>query len=486
MATDYATATATQLLGQLRRGTLSSTDLLEQLLARTHHYNPRINAVVTLDEERARLAAQRMDERAHSRHHVGVLHGLPMTVKDTMETAGVRTTAGVPALCEHVPEHNATAVQRLEDAGAVIFGKTNTPAWAADLQTTNDIFGTTTNPWHAEHTCGGSSGGAAASVAMGFTPLELGSDIGGSLRNPAHYCGVYSHKPSWGIVPDRGHVPGPPGTRAPTDLAVLGPVARSAEDLALALEVLAGPGDNDRTGWQLALPGARHDRLQDYRVAVYLDDACAPVDAQVGDVLSNAMDRLAAHGAGIVQQAPPVAMPEALDVYLRLLYAVTGGGMPQKVRESLRQVAAAADADDQSWPTRMARYSVLDHADWLVASELRYRYREQWRVFFGDFDVLLAPVTGVTAPRHNHDPDVMRRQITVNGRQRNYWEQLAWVGPLATLPGLPATVAPLGLAANGLPVGIQIIGPWLEDYTPIRFAELMAPITGGFTPPSLD
>ncbi len=478
---DPATSSASRILQQLRKGTLGSRELLDTLLARIERLNPMVNAVVTLDRDGARRAANRMDERSRTDPGTTPLHGLSMTVKDTLETAGMRTTAG--ALDKHIPEHDAVAVQRLREAGALVFGKTNTPAWGADLQTWNTIFGQTNNPWDTRHTCGGSSGGAATAVALGLTPLEVGSDIGGSLRNPAHYCGVYSHKPSQGLIPQRGHIPGPPGTVGPSDLAVIGPLARDAEDLALALALLCGPEKLDGTAWRLEIPPPRQRNAGEFRVAVWLDDPACPVDSNVGDVLQQTVDRLARGGVKLHETKPGIALPEALDIYLRLLYPVTGAGLPEKIRARLARTAEQAADDDHSWPTRMARYSLLGHRDWLIANEIRYRYRSIWHDFFGDVDVLLTPVTPVTAPRHDHSGDLMQRSIEVNGQSRNYWEQMTWAGALATLAGLPATTAPVGLARNGLPVGIQIIGPWLEDYTPIAFASALAAFTGGFQPP---
>src|SRR6266849_1336134 len=260
---DLCLRSATALAAALRRREIGCQELLDRYLERVARLNPALNAIVTLDAERARAAAERADRELAS----GPLHGLPMTVKDTFETAGLRTTAGAPVLADYVPASDASAVARLRAAGALIFGKTNTPTFAADAQTYNPVFGTTNNPWDRARSPGGSSGGSAVAMAAGLSALELGSDIGGSIRNPAHYCGVYGHKPTHGIVPGRGHIPGPPGTLAEVDIGVVGPLARSADDLDLALSVLAGPAEDRGRAWLLELPPPRRGSLREYHVA---------------------------------------------------------------------------------------------------------------------------------------------------------------------------------------------------------------------------
>ena len=252
---DIALQPAHALAESIRRRDVSSRELLEHYLARVERLNAPLNAVVTLDPDGARLAADAADAATARGEDGGPLHGVPMTIKDTYQTAGIRTTCGLAAW-DHVPDHDAEAVRRLRDAGAVIFGKTNTPTLAGDWQTYNPIFGTSNNPWDTARTAGGSSGGAAAAVATGMTALELGSDIGGSIRLPSNWCGVCGHKPTWGVVPQHGHLPPAPGTLSSTDLAVIGPLARNVDDLELALGVLAGPAGHAAVGWRLELPRA--------------------------------------------------------------------------------------------------------------------------------------------------------------------------------------------------------------------------------------
>ncbi len=479
--TDLAYAAAAELAAMIRRRELSSRELLDHLLARVERLNPKINSVVARNVEAAVARASAADEAAAAGEWWGALHGLPMTVKDTYDVPGMPNTAGAPQLAGHVPQQPAAAVQPLLDAGAVVFGKTNVPIWAGDLQSYNDVYGTTGNPWDPGRTPGGSSGGAAAAVAAGFTPLELGSDIGGSIRNPAHYCGVFGHKPSYGIVPLAGHVPGPPGTRRLPDLAVGGPLARTAADLELALDVVAGPPPGD-PAWRLELPPPRADRLAGFRVAVWLDDPECPIDAGVGKVLDGAIAALEEAGASVDRAARPgIDAGRANHVYMRLLQAETAAGFSETALEEFRQAAAALDPGDRSAAAGRVRGAVQSHREWLSADESRHRMRADWAEYFGEFDVLLCPIMPTTAFPHDHSP-IDGRTVTVNGAQFRYLDQLFWAG-LASSAYLPATVLPAGLADDGLPVGLQVIGPHLEDRTPLRFAAAAADVLGGFTPP---
>ena len=477
-----AQAVARDLLAALRGGEVSSRELLELFLGRIEAADAALNAVVTLDAERARRLAGEADDALARGDTTGALHGLPITIKDTIETEGLRTTAGAPWLAGHVPDRDAAAVARLKAAGAIVFGKTNCPLYGGDAQSENVVFGTTGNPWALDRSPGGSSGGSAAALAAGQTALELGSDIGGSVRNPAHYCGIYGHKPSFGIIPTRGHIPPPPGALSPVDLAVVGPLGRAAEDLALALDVLAGPGEADGTAWRLELPPARGRALADYRVAVWLEDPACPVESAVGDVLSNAIDALAGAGAAVdARLRPDFTLTEAHRTYQRLLYAATTAGLANRVYGALLARAEELEPDDDRRGARYLRDGTARHRDWLAADEERARYRVRWRDFFRDCDILLCPTVPTTAIRHDHS-NINRRTITVDGETRDYWDQIIWPG-MASMAGLPATVAPVGRASDGLPVGIQIMGPYLEDAGTIDFARRLGEVVGGYEPP---
>lgn len=466
-------AGARRLSDRLRAGEVSALELLESQLARIESLNAGINAVVTLDAARARETAAALD--ANPRLLAGApLRGVPGTIKDSFETAGLRTTCGAPQWKTHVPVANAAAVQRLVDAGMVVSGKTNVPIYAGDLQTCNLLFGATNNPWDGARTSGGSSGGAAAAVAAGLSPFELGSDIGGSIRIPSHFCGVYGHKPSYGLVPIRGHLPPPPGALTAPDLGVAGPIARSAEDLGLLLEVLGGEA-------AAGLPAPRASRLADLRIAAWFDDADFPIDDEVRQPLLAALDALEKAGARIDRKARPVpSLAQNCDEYLRLLWPVTTAHLTEKAFARLQ--AAGAAAEPGSPRERLAHYSRVAHREWLHLHEKRELTRMRWRQFFESYDVLLCPVGPVCAFAHDPSEDLIDRCIEVNGSPRWYWEQLGWIS-LATLAWLPATAAPVGRSRGGLPVGMQVVGPWQGDRTCIEFARLMADVAGGFEPP---
>jgi amidase len=473
---------ASELAESLRRREVSSRELLELYLARIEKHNPALNAVVTLDVERARKRAAEADAALARGESWGPLHGIPMTIKDSFETAGVRTTAGAPIFANHVPATDADAVKRLRDAGAVIFGKTNLPVMASDLQSYNPVFGTTNNPWDTSRTPGGSSGGAAAALAAGLCALELGSDIGGSIRTPCHWNGVFGHKPTHGIIPIRGHIPGPPGMLSEMDLGVAGPMARSAEDLDLSLGILAGPTPERAVAWQFALPKPRQTDLRAYRVAAWIDDRDFPLDTQVGDKLRETVTALRAAGVRVDEQARPFENArEAFELYERLLWGAMVGGLPAEVFQMFL-AHAEANPTDTSALGRTARAGVQRHRDWAYANEAGAQHRARFAAFFRDFDVLLMPVNPVPAIPHDHEGELVTRSILINGERAEYVDMLKWISP-ATLCYLPASVAPVGTTRGGLPVGIQIVGPYLEDRTTIDFARRIGELSGGFTAP---
>jgi amidase len=449
---DPAFDSAGELARRIRSGETSSRDLLEHYLERVERLGPRVHAVVTLDADHARKRADEADAARDRGEIWGPLHGLPITVKDCLEAAGLRTTAGATRYADHVPDEDAVAVARLRAAGAIVFGKTNTPAMAMDWQTYNDVFGTTCNPWDADRAPGGSSGGSAAAVAAGLSALELGSDIGGSIRIPAHCCGVFGHKPSWGLIPLRGFIPGPPGCLADHDINVLGPLARSAGDLELALGVLAGPAPDRATAWKLQLPPPRADSLAGYRVAVWLDDPDFPVDDTVRTCLESRVEELARAGAKIDDTArPDVKLADAVALYRRLLAPVTGLGTPEAEVAALAQQAEAGPAEDETF--EFLRYMAVRHMDWLSLNEQREQMRARWAEFFREWD-----------------------------QTRPYMDHFAWMGPIGAAL-LPASVAPAGRTPAGLPVGVQIVAPYLEDRTAIDFAARIEREIGGFVPP---
>ncbi len=480
--TEFRYRSAVDWLADLRSGAISSQDLVQLHLDRIDAVNGPINAVVDLDGDAAMARAREADDARARGDDAGPLHGLPMTVKDSYEAVGFAATSGAPELKDYRPKTNADAVQHLIDAGAIVMGKTNLPIYAGDFQSYNDVYGTTNNPWDQSRGAGGSSGGSAAALAAGMAPLELGSDIGGSIRNPAHYCGIYGHKPSYGIISTRGHIPGPPGALADIDLAVAGPMARSAADLALALDVLAAPRAWNAKAYSLDLPSARGREIGDFRIAVWLDDSYAPVDSVVADVLSDTVDALDRAGADIRLAKPEIDLAASHQIYHILLAGVMGAGFPDPVYQHLADVAGRLDADDNSSAARFARGATQTYRNALHLDEMRQQLRAQWAAFFDDYDVLLCPTVQTTAFPHDHSQPLQGRKLSVNGEQRDYFEHIIWVG-MATSCYLPATVAPVGQGSDGLPVGLQIVGPYLEDRTTIQFAEALEDVVGGFVPP---
>ena len=304
-SSDLDYRTTTELVGLLAARKVSAVELLERSVARIEARDKQINAVVVRDFERARDAAKAADA-ALARGERAPLLGVPMTVKESYNVAGLPTTWGFPAAKDFRPNDDALAVTRVKAAGAVILGKTNVPISLADWQSYNDVYGTTNNPWDLTRTPGGSSGGSAAALAAGYVSLELGSDIGGSLRVPAHYCGVFAHKPSLGLVPPRGQTPpNVPPLPFENDLAVIGPMARSAADLALALDVVAGPDEQvNAIAYRLALPPPRHDDLKGFRVLVVDTHPLIPTANSVRTALGRLAERPREVGSACCARKP--------------------------------------------------------------------------------------------------------------------------------------------------------------------------------------
>ncbi|TMJ52413.1 MAG: amidase [Alphaproteobacteria bacterium] len=478
---DRAFASATELSDAIRSRRIGCVELLEFYLARAEQHNPGLNAIVVWQVDLARERARAADAALASGELWGPLHGIPMTVKESFNLAGLPTTFGNPLWKDNVAAGNAFLIDRLLQAGAIVFGKTNVPYMLADAQSFNDIYGTTNNPWDRARSPGGSSGGEAATLAAGLSALGAGSDIAGSLRNPAHYCGVYGHKPTWGLISTRGHAP--PGIMTPTDISVVGPMARHAEDLDLALRALAGPDLLQQAAWRLELPSARHRRLGEFRVAVWASSPLCRIDASVSDLFDRAVDAIGRAGATVDEAARPgIDDEEHHRLFMLLLRAATASRMREEDFSRQQEIAATLTDDDMSDRAAVARGATLLHRAWGNANEARTRLRYAWHEFFRRFDVLLTPVAATAAFLHNRNPSRDERTVSVNGTSVPYAEQLFFAG-LASLSYLPASAAPIGLTAEGLPVGLQIIGPEGEDRTTIEFARLLAAEIGGFVPP---
>jgi amidase len=474
---DYGTLG--RLVDELAERRISAVELLEHSIARIERFDGALNAVVVRDFERARVTAAQADA-ALARGERRPLLGIPMTVKESYNVAGLPTTWGMPWFKDWHATEDAVAVARLKAAGAIVIGKTNVPFALGDWQSFNDIYGTTHNPWAHGRTPGGSSGGSAVSLAAGYVPLEMGSDIGGSLRAPAHYCGVFSHKPTRGVIPSRGHaVPGTTGGMP--DLSVVGPLARSASDLVRAFDVVAGLDDAEATGMRLALPAPRHARLREFRVLVIDSHPLLPADIDVRGALGRLADRLRAAGAHVATSCD--ALPDFAKLgrdFVMLLMPVIFARQPAERIAEMAARAAALSPDDDSLDAWRLRGAVATHREWLAADARRFQAARAFREVFESFDVVLFPP--MPTPAFPQDENANDGTIDIDGTSYPYLDQLLYAS-LATPTWLPVTTVPLERTAAGLPVGAQIIGPYLEDRTTLHFAELLEAEFGGFVAP---
>jgi amidase len=466
---------------KLARRKVDAPELLELMIDRVERHDEAINAVVVRDFDKTRVAALAAHKRLKAGEARSPIDGVPVTVKESFDWAGTASTWGSPVYANNVAATTAVAVQRLEDAGAVVFGKTNVPLMLADWQSYNAVYGTTNNPWDLARSPGGSSGGSAASLAAGFSALELGSDIGASIRNPAHYCGVFGHKPTYGIVPMRGHLL--PGAFAYADISCGGPLARSAADLALALKLIAGPHGPQARQMRFRLAKPRFDRLSEARVAVMLDDPSSEVDEAVKDRITALGRFLEPRVKALSWTARPAFdTGEANELYIRLLRAATSAR--QSDADFAANLSRLGDLDpaDRSYLALMTQANTMRHRDWLKLNNRRHELRLAWDRFFGDWDVLLCPAAASAAFPHDQKGERHERTIEVNGHRVPTTDQLFWAGfPCGFY--LPSTVAPAGLTPGGLPVGVQIISAEHADLTAIRTAELIEAEYGGFLPP---
>jgi amidase len=472
---------ATDLARLLRSGKTSASALLDQCLDQHSKHNGTLNAVVVTDIERAKRAARAADRRLRAGKPIGPFDGVPMTAKESFDMTGLPSTWGDPRFKDNIASSDAVAIARLTEAGAVIYGKTNVPLMLADWQSFNVIYGTTNNPWDVTRAPGGSSGGSAAALASGMSALEIGSDIGASIRNPAHYCGVYGHKPTYGAVPYQGHLL--PGMVQPGDITVAGPLARSARDLAAMMKVLAGPVGPEARGYALTLPPARQRSLKDFRVAVMMTDAQSEVDLPLQDLLGKLTQFLGKRVKKLSTIArPEFSTKEAMDVYIALLRSATSRRQTDEEFIANSARVAASDPLDDSYLTKMLRAYVLPHRSWLYYNERRHQMRLLWDQFFDDWDVMLCPAAASAAFPHDQKGERHERTIPVNGKQVPTTDQLFWAGYSGCFY-LPSTVAPMGLTPQGLPCGVQIITRQYGDYTSIRFAEFLEKEYYAFTPP---
>lgn len=467
MSSDVTLLPATEQAALIRSRQLSAHELLDATFARLDAVNPAINAVIVTQREVAIERAAQADADAANGTFWGPLHGLPVTVKEVIDWVGVPSTWGVPELANYMPTKNAAVVDRLLGAGAILYGKTNVPIMLGEWQSHNAIYGTTNNPWDLTKTPGGSSGGSAAAIATGLASLEVGSDIGGSIRLPASHCGVFGHQSTFGSVAVAGHEF--PGQAGVVDINVLGPLTRTAGDLDLAWQVLADHPE---------LHPPAKTKLSDFRAAVMLTSEIGEQDDEVTNAIQGAVDALVDAGLTADSSArPAIDQMEQHDNYRLLVRAANGGVEPA---DALAQAAIDAlryDEGDRHYRVLEAKGATMSHRDWILANNRREEFRRAWTEFFGEFDVLLCPIAATVAPPHDQDIPFGDRELTVNGKQVSLMDQWFWSGWSCGVY-LPSTMAPVGVSRSGLPVGMQIIAPFQQDRTAIAFAAEVERVLG--------
>ncbi|MCB1739676.1 MAG: amidase [Gammaproteobacteria bacterium] len=471
---------ATVLARLIREREIGARELLDHFLSRIERYNPDLNAIVWMDVDGARQRADAADAALARGDAVGPLHGVPMTIKESYNVAGSPTTWGDPVFADNVTAASALSVRRLQRAGVVLFGKTNVPLMLADWQSYNAIHGTCNNPWDLARTPGGSSGGSAAALAAGLTGIEAGSDIGASIRNPAHYCGVFGLKPTWGVIAPQGQ--SLPGVHAYSDISVIGPLARGADDLELALDAMAGPDELDGIAWKLDLPACGAKSLREMRVAVKLRDPCSEVDGAYADRLQTLVDDLARAGVAVREVEPSVDTRRLNEIYVLLLRAATSARTPVEDIERWRAALERTDAARVPYLDYMVRGCTMSHRDWLALNNERHGLRRAFQAFFEDWDILLCPAAASAAWPHDQSGERWQRTIEVNGHPVPTTDQLFWAG-YSGVVYLPSTVGPAGMTAQGLPVGYQAIAGTGRDRTAIAFSRYVEREIGGFVPP---
>jgi amidase len=477
---NVAFAGATRIAADLARGAYSSRDIVDLFISRIERFDGDINAVVVRRFEEARREADAADKERAAARIRGRLHGVPMTIKECFDFTGLPSTYGHPELAGTRAAADAVTVARLRGAGAIVLGKTNVPLDLADWETHNEIYGHTRNPWDLGRSAGGSSGGSAAALAAGLCSLELGSDIAGSIRTPATFCGVYGHKPTFGVLPIRG-ANNPDPALAARDILVAGPLAQSAFDLEMAFDIMAGRDVDDGAVWEAVLSAESRDRLRGWTIAIVADDPTFRVDGSIRNALLKLGDALEAEGAVVDREPPmPLSSQEHFELYVTLLRSVSSTRYTLDYIEALRPKAEGFAASDKSYDALMHRGLTLSHAAWIRADDRRLALRRRWREFFSRYDALICPQTTLNAIPHSLGIPRKDQFFPVDGELRCATDNYYWTA-LPSLSYLPATAIPLDLH-DGLPVGGQIIGPEFGDKRCLRLAQLLERTFRAFRP----
>jgi amidase len=482
--------TATELASLIREHRVSSQEVLDAHLSHIAKHNPSLNAIVTLNKEGACQRAKEADEALACNEVWGPLHGVPITIKDVFETEGLRTTSGFKPLSSYIPKQDATVVRRLRNAGAIIMGKTNTPEMAGDEQTSNALFGRTNNPWNMDRTPGGSSGGSAVAVASGMSPLDIGSDIGGSVRNPAHFCGVFSLKPSDYRVPFTGHIPPPPGSKGRGILRYFltpGPLARSVEDLRLALTIIAGPDEREWEVPPVPLQPVPKRDLRELHVA-WSDDFGIPTSIEIRTALANLATELTKQGCYVERCDPPeFDYAQALHVYGILKEAAftvhsTPLHLPRFIWRALSELIPSSNPTTRGL-LRGAGTNLQGYASALTQRDIFIAKMES---FLQGWDAWLCPVAALPAYPHTQTRNPIEQlsaTVEVDGRKIPYLLATSVYTGLFNLTGNPVVVLPLAHSKEGLPIGVQVVGKRWGDMALLSVAEQLTQLTEGVQPP---
>lgn len=475
-----ALLTASEVARAIRTGQLSATEVVEAQVGRIEKFNPALNAIVTLDAGHARCRAHEADRALAAGQVWGPLHGVPITLKDSFDTAGLRTTSGYRPFRDRVPVEDATPVARLREAGAIILGKTNLPALASGRQTNNALFGRTNNPWDLRRTPGGSSGGAAAAISAGLSFLEVGSDIGGSIRIPAHFCGVYGLKATAGRIAAKGHVASarrfvaPIGCKPLFELASFGPIARSIEDLELVLPIISEPDTPPLT------PLAPRT-LSELRVAWTDDFGGTPLDGDSRRLMQRFIEALTRRGCHIERCSSAVDYAEAWRISGICLGAVDTLFQPSPKRWFRRAVSPLLRQFGPRHPLMRGLFAglALDPVGLRRALEQRVQLIQQLEDFLGVWDCWICPAFPTSAFSHR----TSIAPIDVDGQSISQMEANLLPTVIFNMTGHPVVTMPIGLSPEGLPIGVQVIGRRWREMALLDTARQMAPVTGGFQRP---
>lgn len=480
---------ASELAKGIREKTFSAVEVLHAHLTQIVKYNSKLNAIVTLDEKRAFQKAKEADEAISRGEIWGVFHGVPVTIKDTFETAGMLTTAGHKPLANYIPKQDATAVARLRAAGAIVLGKTNPAELAADYQSINSLFKRVSNPWNLNCTAGGSSGGSAAAVAAGFTPIALGSDLGGSIRQPAHCCGIFGIKPSEYRVSTAGHVPELPGKpRCVRHMLSAGPFARSIEDLKLFLPIIAGSDRRQPDLPPISLDTPSNRPLKERRIAWTDRFGNIPVTKDTTEAIKKLVKCLESFNIQIERAIPQEFNFDAAwetygEVLVYELYVAESIFSRQSMRHSLNFLfySRQVDAEFQNNPMVRGFYKLLNATfqRYFQALTRRERFIAQMDEFFDTWDILLCPVA--TVPAFTHRPT--GHPIEVDSKKLPYIMACGAYTTIFNLTGNPVVTIPIGRSRDGLPIGVQIVGKRWRDMELLAIAQQIAELTDGFQRP---